>query len=283
MSFALALDAYFTRIGYDGPVRPDVETLNAIIGAHVRSIPFENLDVLLGRPIHLDPERIAKKLVIERRGGYCFEQNSLLMDVLTALGFEVRPLAARVRFQRPREFVAPRTHLFLRVEIDGQSWLADVGVGGLSPTSALRLVADEPQETPHEPRRIVRVGAWSGFELRAPDARLYHQVYFGNEWHDVCEFTLEEMPLTDRLIANWFTSAHPDSHFRNRLVVARATAEGRLTLSNRELGVRRRDGTQAKRLASSPDELLELLAEQFGLHFPAGTRFACAELDFTTG
>lgn len=280
MSFVPDLDAYFARIGHRGPARPDLATLNAIISAHVRSIPFENLDVLLGRPVQIEPERVAAKLIDERRGGYCFEQNTLLMHVLRALGFAVRPLAGRVRFQRPPGYLAARTHLLLRVEVAGESWLADVGVGGISPTSALRLALDVTQQTPHEPRRIVRSGTWSGFDLWGADARLFHQVLIAGQWHDVYEFTLDEMPVSDRVIANWYTSTNPDSQFKSHLMVARATADGRVTLSNRELGLRMRDGRHATRLLSSPDELLEVLTEQFDLHFPEGTRFQCPGLEF---
>ena len=260
------LDAYCARIGYSGPRTPTLETLNAIIFRHACTVPFENLDVLLGRPIGLEPADLKRKLVADRRGGYCFEQNGLLLLVLTALGFQAAPLSARVRLQRPREVTPPRTHLFVRAEIAGESWLADVGIGGLSLTSAIRLDAEGEQPTPHEPRRITREGS-----AHAP--RFYHQVRLGDEWQDACEFTLEEMPPIDRELANWFTSTHPQSHFRTRLMVARATPTGRLTLLDRELSLRHPDGTADKRLIATPDELLAVLDEDFGLHFAAGTRF----------
>src|SRR5215471_17009102 len=169
MSFRPDLDAYFARIGYAGPRDATLEVLNAIASAHITSIPFENLDVLLRRPIRLEPVSIFQKLVHDRRGGYCFEQNGLLLDVLNAMGFQVVPLSARVRWQRPREYTPPRTHVFLRVEIDGESWLVDVGVGGLSPTTAIWLEeSGRVQATPHEPRRIVREGGL-----------LFHQVLIG--------------------------------------------------------------------------------------------------------
>ena len=105
-------------------------------------------------------------------------------------------------------------------------------------------------------------------------ARLFHQVRFGNEWSDVCEFTLEEMPPIDRELANWFTSTHPHSHFKDRLVAARAAPGGvRLSLLNREFTVRQPDGRAEKRELTTPDELLSVLGETFGLHFPAHTRF----------
>src|SRR3954469_13345131 len=156
MSFQPDLDAYFERIGYAGPRNPTLEVLNSIAEAHVQSIPFENLDVLLGRPIRLEPAAIYQKLVLDRRGGYCFEQNGLLLEMLGAMGFQIAPLSARVRWQRPRNFTPPRTHVFLRATINGEDWLVDVGVGGLSPTSAIQLEeSGRVQATPHEARRII--------------------------------------------------------------------------------------------------------------------------------
>jgi N-hydroxyarylamine O-acetyltransferase len=267
-NFASELDAYFARIGYSGPRTPTLATLTGIAGAHTRTIPFENLDVLLGRPIALDPEALVKKLIHDRRGGYCFEQNGLLLLVLETLGFAVTPLSARVRLQRPRDFIPTRTHLFLRVEIAGESWLADVGIGGLSLTAPIRLNTGLEQPTPHEPRRIVREGA-----------RLFHQVRLGPEWQDVCEFTLEEMPLVDRELANWWTSTHPTSRFRQLLVAARAESSGvRVVLQNRDFTIRQADGRADTRQLTSPAELLGVLAQHFNLHFPAGTRFACPDL-----
>ena len=263
------LDAYFARIGHRGPREPTLATLNAIVHAHASTIPFENLDVLLGRPIELEPEALARKLIDARRGGYCFEQNALLLAVLTELGFHARPISARVRYQRPREFTPARTHLFVRVELE-ESWLADVGVGSMSPTAALRLAETGPQATPHEPRRLLR-----------ENGLIYHQVQFGDEWHDVCEFTLEEMPPIDRVVANWYTSTHPSSHFKNRLVVARALPDGgRVGILNREFSVRGRDGHSERRALETPEELLAVLAEHFGLVFPAGTVFPCEALDW---
>lgn len=267
---SLNLDAYFDRVQFRGSVSPSLATLHALSAAHVEHIPFENLDLLLGRNISLQPAAVEHKLITAGRGGYCFEQNALLIAVLEQLGFKVTPLSARVRWQRARDFTPPRTHLFARVEIDGTTWLADVGVGGMSLTGAIRLALDEEQPTPHEPRRIV-------FE----DGRYFHQVKLGNDWLDVCEFTLEEMPPIDRELANWFVSTHPDSHFRNRLVVARALPDGgRASLLNRELSVRLRDQPATTTVLQSPQDLLETLARHFGLHFPADTRFQCEGLDW---
>ena len=263
MTPRIDLTAYFDRTGYAGPRAATLAALHAIVAAHTQTIPFENLDVLLGRGINLDPAALQQKLIHDHRGGYCFEHNTLLLHVLEGLGFQVAPISARVRLQHPRSFTPPRTHLFLRVELDGESWLADVGIGALSLTSGIRLHTDAEQATPHEPRRIVREGA-----------RYFHQARLGGEWTDVCEFTLEEMPAIDRELANWFTSTHPQSHFRNRLVAARAAPAGvRLALINSEFTIRHADGRAEKRSITTPDELLAILADHFDLHFPAGTRF----------
>ena len=260
------LAAYFQRIGYSGQYEPSFALLSALTEAHSQAIPFENLDVLLGRPISLAPEALFQKLVVDGRGGYCFEQNGLFLEVLRELGFQVAPLSARVRLQRPRDFTPPRTHVFLRVELDGESWLTDVGVGGLSLTSPLRLTVGAEQTTRHEPRRITQEGT-----------RLFHQVRLGADWQDVCEFTLEEMPPIDRVLANWYTSAHPESHFKNRLIVARAAPEGqRVSILNDEFTLRDRDGVATTQRMASPTELLAVLLKHFGLSFPADTRFGQA-------
>ncbi len=270
MTETVDLDAYFARIGYAGSRSPTLDTLNDLLSAHVQRVPFENLDVLLGRGISLEPAAIQQKIVLERRGGYCFEQNGLLLLVLTQLGFAVTPLSARVRYQRPRDFTPARTHLFLRVTIDEVPWVADVGVGGLSLTSAIRFDVEGEQTTRHEPRRLI-----------AEHGRYFHQARLGAEWHDVLEFTGEEMPPIDRELANWFTSTHPQSHFRHRLVAARALPDGeRLTLVNRELSLRGRSGEARTRMLRTPAELLDVLAADFDLRFPAGTVFPCPALDW---
>jgi N-hydroxyarylamine O-acetyltransferase len=275
MTFEPDLDAYFDRIGYRGSRAPTRDVLNEIVRAHIQTIPFENLDVLLGRGIDLDPAAVERKLVHTQRGGYCFEQNSHLLRVLHAMGYDAVTLSARVRVQRPRDFTPPRTHVFVRVMFDGRPWLADVGVGALSPTATLRLDVDHEQPTPHEPRRIIAEGEWG-----AAHTRYFHQVRLGDAWQDVCELTGEVMPEIDREVANWFTSTHPRSHFRDRLIVARATPTGRVTLVNRELTVRDSSGATQTHTVDSPQELLEVLARHFDMHFERGTVFSCAGLDW---
>jgi len=259
----LDLDAYFDRIGYRGPRVPTLEVLHALTAAHAQAIPFENLDVCLGTSIELDADALFGKLVTRRRGGYCFEQNGLFLLMLAELGFAVTPLSGRVRLGRPRDFTPARTHLFVRVALDGVAWLTDVGVGAASLTNAIRFDVEGEQPTAHETRRIVR-----------EEGRWFHQIRYGDIWADVYEFTGEEMPFIDRVVGNWYTSTHPQSHFRDKLMVARALPEGRrATILNREFTLRARDGRVETRTLSGDEELLAILAEHFGLVFPPGTRF----------
>jgi len=278
VTFTPDLDAYFQRLDDDGPRDPTLETLKRLVAAHGRVLPFENLDVLLGRGISIEPQAIENKLVRERRGGYCFEQNTLLLHVLKALGYCVQPLSSRVYNQLPRSNMPVRTHLILRVEIEGDSWLADVGVGSMTPTTPLRLELNTSQPNSHETRRIVADGEWRDLSLRAPDGRLFHQALLNNEWVDVAEFTLEEMHPVDRELANWYTSTHPESKFRNELLVARVTKSGRISLLNRVFTRRDISGKAVSRTVATPAELLDVLAAEFGLHFPHDTRFDCPGL-----
>jgi len=260
------LDAYFERIGLTGSRTPSVALLGDILHRHVATIPFENLDVLLGRPIHTDPAAVTRKLVHDRRGGYCFEQNHLLMFVLRALGFAAEPLIGRIRWQVPPGVATGLTHMLVHVTINGYSWLADAGMGSLSLTAPLELVEGRAQDTPHDRRRLI----WR-------DGHFLQQVFFAGEWQDVNLFRPEPAAAADLELGNWYSHTHPQAHFRNNLMVARATAGGRRTLLNRELTERQHDGRAVRRELATADELLTVLAADFDLHFPAGTRFGRAD------
>jgi N-hydroxyarylamine O-acetyltransferase len=256
------LDAYFARIGYTGRREAALATLRAIHVHHVRAIPFENLDVLLGRGIRIDVPSIEQKLVHDRRGGYCFEQNGLLAAVLRTLGFRVTPLIARVRWQLPADQPTALTHMLLRVDTDEGPYLADVGFGSMSLFQPIRFEFDLEQSGSLELRRLIRRGL-----IVAQQARL------GDEWSDVYHFAPDPAPTVDFELGNWFTSTHPQSRFVQNLVVARAGEDCRYTLLNRELTIRHGNGQVDKQSIDSSDQLLAVLVETFALRFPAGTRF----------
>ena len=255
------LNAYLARIGYRGSRAPTRRVLNGLMAAHVTTIPFENLDVLLGRGVSLEDAAVFDKLVHRGRGGYCFEHNGLFSRVLRAFGFGVEPLAARARVGRTREETPPRTHLALAVEAEGARWLVDVGLGSFSMSAAIRFTHGQAQATPHEPRRLLRdAGRW------------WHQVRLGEDWVDVCELTGEPMPHVDREVASWFASTHPRSPFREAPMVARATPDGRVSLRGDMLTVRK--GRDAERVRiETAEALLGVLETRFGLFLPQGTVF----------
>ena len=156
---AFNLDAWLGRIGYTGLREPTLLVLRAIVAAHTATIPFENIDVLLGRTPKLDLRFTAAKNRRRRgRGGYCFEQNTLLLGGLTALGFAATGLLARVIRGMPADASGPATHMTLRVDLVEGPFLADVGFGNQTPTAPLAMRPMEEQETPHEAMRLWPVG-----------------------------------------------------------------------------------------------------------------------------
>ena len=261
---SIDLDAYFARIRHDGPRSPTLETLAAIHRAHPAAIPFENLDPFLGRPVLLDPASLEAKLVRGRRGGYCYEQNLLLMHVLTALGFEVGGLAARVLWNRPPGARTPRTHMLLRVEIEGRTWLADVGFGGLTQTAPLLLEPGRVQETPHEPFRIVEA-----------DGTFLAQAGIAGEWRSLYRFDLSEHDEGDYAIASYYLSTSPDSRFVAGLMAARALPGRRLALAGNRFSEHGAGGTKRRDIATA-GELADLLEQEFGIALPDREAFADA-------
>jgi N-hydroxyarylamine O-acetyltransferase len=249
------LSAYLDRI--DLAVRPAATAagLADLHLAHATHIPFENIDVLLGRPIHLDPESLHKKLVLDRRGGYCFEQNLLFSRVLEKLGFRVTRLAARVRFRATG--LLPRTHMLLKVEADGEPWLADVGFGGSGPLLPLQFVAGREQ----------RQFLWAYQLVREQDAWVL-QGRHQDRWSDFYTFTMEPQEVVDYVVANYYVSTHPDSPFTRTLAAQRPTPEARYLLRNRELIVERASGSETTTIADS--ELPNVLQHFFDLTLPAG-------------
>lgn len=251
---AIDLDAYFARIGYEGPRTPTLDTLKAIHYAQAVSIPFENLDVLAKRPINLDLPSLQKKLIAEKRGGYCFEVNALFAAALRAIGFDITTLIGRVRWLAPEEAEAGRTHMLLRVDLPEGPFIADAGFGGLTMTGPIRFETGTEQETPHEPRRLLAHG--DGFELQGK---------LGDKWAPIYRFTEEVQTRTDYELSSWYTSTHPSSIFVQFLVVARPFPDRRVTLFNTELTIRHLDGRVETRRLDTPEEIAAALDEYFGI------------------
>jgi N-hydroxyarylamine O-acetyltransferase len=251
------LDAYFRRIGFSGHAAADRATLEALHRLHPQAIAFENLDPLLGVPVRLDAAALEHKLVRSARGGYCYEQNLLFMHVLSALGFGVRGLGARVLWGAAEGAVTARAHMLLCVDLDGRRHIADVGFGGTTPTAPLSLDTDGAQPTAHEPFRLVRSG--DDFVLQAG---------IGKSWQSLYRFDLQEQFQADYEIVNWYQCTSPNSYFTRNLMAARPVPGVRYALRNAELSVHRLDGTTERRMLRTGAELRDTLAGTFGLALP---------------
>lgn len=252
MSFDL--DAYFERIGYTGERTPTLATLAALHTRHTEAISFENLDPLMGRPVRVDAESLQQKMVQDGRGGYCYEHNLLLKHALDALSFRVTGLAARVLWN---EQDSPRTHMLLRVDLDGRPYIADAGFGGITLTAPLRLEAGIEQTTPHEAFRLVRV-----------NDEFVEQVKLRGEWAPLYRFGLSEYLLSDYQVFNWYVSTHPRSLFVTGLMAARPARDRRYALRNNRLAVHHLNGSAERRVLISAADMRETLAREFRLNLP---------------
>jgi N-hydroxyarylamine O-acetyltransferase len=269
---SIDLQAYLERIGVGTPVAPNLQTLRAIITAHVATIPFENLDPFLGISPALDIASVQHKLVHDGRGGYCFEHNRLLSDALRAIGFQVTDLAARVLWGLAEGAITARTHMLLRVEADGKSWLADVGFGGNTPTAPLEFIPDTEQATPHEPFRLIH----------RDDSDWRSQLFAADAWQTLYRFDTQPQFPADYRVGNWWTSTHPGSHFVTGLTAARAPAGRRLTLRNREFTIRTLGGAAERRTLHDAREIRAVLQREFLIRLPNNPKLD-AQLDRLPG
>ncbi|HEX7321736.1 MAG TPA: arylamine N-acetyltransferase [Mycobacterium sp.] len=257
---AIDLAAYFARVGYAGPTDPTLETLAGLIAAHTSHVPFENLDPLMGRPVtDLSAAGLTDKLVHRRRGGYCYEQNGLLRYVLVELGFQVDRMAGRVVWMHPDGLNGPphaETHQTLAVRIPGagEPYLADVGFGGQTPTSPLRLVAGPVQQTRNQPYRLREHGRGLVLEAQVRDV-----------WQPLYVFTTEPRPLIDMEVGSWYVSTHPRSKFVGGLSAALVTDDARYNLRGRDLTVHSRTGGSERVRFDTAAQVVAALTDRFGI------------------
>jgi arylamine N-acetyltransferase len=252
------VDAYFKRIGHTGSTTTTVETLQALVAAHTRTIPFENLDPLLGIPVvDLGARALADKLIDRGRGGYCYEHNGLMRYVLTELGFGVEALAGRVVWMQADDRVPARTHQVCAVTVPGsdERYLVDVGFGGQTLSSPIRMVVDEVQATRHEPYRLRRLGG-----------ELMLEALVREKWQPLYRFSEDPQPQIDLEVGSWYVSTHPESAFVVGLSAARVTDDARWNLRGRNLAVHGRDGTSRRTRLNSAEEVIEVLQHDFALN-----------------
>jgi N-hydroxyarylamine O-acetyltransferase len=268
-SLRFDLDEYVRRIGWEGERRADLETLRGVHLAHMRAIPFENLDALRRTAPSLEPADLAAKLVHSRRGGYCYEHNTLFAGVLEALGFEVTRLAARVVVGADRIESRPRTHMALLVQAPGdpQPYLADVGFGAIGALlEPVPLTAGVEFHDAGRRHRLVHPphdGPLELWLLQAHDPAK-------DDWTGQYAFTLEPFEKPDFEVINHYIGTHPRSPFTQRVYVQSVTAERHLLLDDRLLTETRADGTVVEREVTGEAQARRLLEEEFAVDVPEG-------------
>jgi N-hydroxyarylamine O-acetyltransferase len=251
MASALDLDAYFARIGWSGATDPSFATLAGLLHAHTARIPFENLDVLLGRTPRLDLEGLQDKLVTSCRGGYCFEHATLLAAVLTELGFQPTAHAARVVLMRPKE-QSPRGHMFLTVPLGDETFVVDPGFASYSAREPLPLRAGDPRS--NQTHVLTRDGDMWTLHVRRDGALVPGWVT-----------RLEPEHPIDFEVSNHWTATCPASPFTQVMMMSAVTPKGRVNVMNRDVTMP--GGVETRQLRDRED-LRQLLAEHFGFDMP---------------
>ena len=246
------LDAYLQRVGLSCAPSTDAAGLVELHHAQFFTIPFENFDILLGNGIDLASDKVFDKLVMDQRGGYCFELNGLMLRVLRTLGFDARPLLARVHLTDPP---SGRTHQLILVQFDDEPWIIDVGFGAGGPRAPLRL------------REGVTDCGVASFELSQsePWGWILKTLEAG-EWKSSYSFDLGHVTTEDIEVGNHYTSTSPKTHFTQLATVSLPTPDGRVSLRSLEL-------TEIDRAAEctrviDPESYLDVLRNTFGIELP---------------
>ena len=262
---AVDVDAYLARIRM--PARPTLDPagLARLQHAHRLAIPFENLDLWLGRAIPIDGASVFAKLVTARRGGYCFEHNRLFLDALAALDFAAEPILARVWLGATE--TPPLTHALALVDLDGEPWIADAGFGG-SYVPPLPLTDGAAATGPDGARFRLERSADGWMLVRHGDPALTDGRATGRGWERQYGFTAEPAPDADLLLGNHWTSTAADSRFLQQRIVSIILPHGFATLTERTY--RRKAGdTTTEDTISDPRVYHMRLGMMFGIDLSA--------------
>jgi arylamine N-acetyltransferase len=248
------IQAYLERIGFEGSLDGSAKTLADLQECHLHTVPYENLDILNRIALSLDPQDLYQKIVVRRRGGYCFELNALFGWLLRELGYPVTDLVAR--FWRDEPNTPPkRHHHVLKVEADGTTYLCDVGVGGIVPRRPLVLIEGPEQHQSEECYHLER-DPYYGWVLCEQKNR---------EWIRIYSFTEEPQLPKDFIFATFWCENAPDSIFTKNPMVALCTPEGRNTMAGPEFRIFTSAGVRTF-TPQTQEEYKAALQEYFGIH-----------------
>lgn len=248
---------YLRRIDYHGPLTQDRAVLSALQWAHLTHIPYENLDILAGIPLSLKPMDLFQKIVIDHRGGYCFELQGLFKELLKVLGFSVEQYAARFLDEGPA--VQMRRHRVLVVTIDSQRYLVDVGVRNEAPRKALHLICGEVQSDGVCQYRFDR-DRFFGWVLLQKEQ--------GKDWAPMYGFTEEVQVDADFVMPSFYCEKHPDSRFNKYMKISIFSGASNFTIVDGVFKEYRSGKVQLHERLTGPEELREVLKRYFGLENP---------------
>ena len=227
---------YLERINYQGGAEATIEVLNALQKKHLLSVPFENLDIYYKIPIGLNPGNIFEKVVIKRRGGFCYELNSLFYELLRAIGFDVKMISARVFNQQQKVFSPEFDHLAIIANLDSVDHLVDVGFGEFT-FLPLKI---ELNTTQNDERGKFRIDKYN---------EVYYQVskQADENWTPEYMFTLKERDLNEFSEMCHYNQSSPQSHFTQNTFCSLPTENGRITVSTNKIKI-----TEATSITESP-------------------------------
>ncbi len=254
--------AYLKRINHAGSLSPTAQTLRQLHVAHLLTVPFENLSIHWGEPIVLDDEALFEKVVVRRRGGFCYELNGLFASLLRALGFDVLMLSASVMNGRG-EFGPEFDHMTLMVTLV-ERWIVEVGFGD-SFREPLRLAERAEQE---QGERAYRIEEDSGGRL------ILIERGERGEWKPLYRFSCEPHVYKDYAAMCHHHQTSPESHFTQQRICSLATEEGRMTLSGMRLIITR-GGERQERELENEKEYAEVLRTHFGIEVPPMSGYTC--------
>jgi N-hydroxyarylamine O-acetyltransferase len=289
--FSFNLEAYVDRIGLtdrfprDGSgavtLTPDMETLSALQLAHMKTVTFENLDVVAKKRISMLHSDVEQKLVKNKRGGYCFEQSTLMQDALRKVGFSVDPLLARVRWMKPDDVRTTFTHMVLIVRIPGVEgeYLVDVGFGGIGPLSPIRVDITEPQQSIEGQYRVVPCGEYPGSDAGSGKYRLL-QWFLQDKWQDLYAMKMDPVDYVDLELSNWWSCSNPTARFPTSLFVGILVGFDRHFILNDAYCIRKQDGSITREPINGFAHFCELLTTVFNLPVPEGSDFEAGALRF---
>jgi len=250
------LNEYLKRIGFDRELKLDHETLSELQYKHFLTVPYENLDILNKIPLSLDTNELYEKVVVKRRGGYCFELNALFNRLLNESGFKT--ISYFARFLLDETEIPMRRHRIMRVDIDGEYYIADVGVGAVVPERSLKLVENEETEIRGAIYKFTK-DPFLGWVLN------FKYINKEKDWRKLYSFTEESQLDVDFIQPNFYCQYHDDSIFNKKNMIAIRTEAGKYSLDGNIFKVTDLTGKIVEAKEYESTEIPEILKKYFGL------------------